>query len=235
MKPRILLAAILACAATLAQAQMSAPSQPIVTVTASATTTVANDRLQAWLRAEADNASASAAANQVNAAIAKALADAKAYPSVKVATAGYATYQVGEKPAAQRWRVVQTITLESGDFTAAANLITRLQDEDKLLLSGMGFTLSEKARRAAEDSVTQRAIRGWQQRAQEAAHGLGFAAWRPGRVTVQTGEPSRVYPMLRAQALGAPAAPVQVEAGTTEVNVTVSGEAVLEQSRAIAR
>jgi predicted secreted protein len=233
MKPTAMLVAAVACAAALAQAQAPAPAQPSVTVAASATATITNDRLQAWLRAEAENASASAAASQVNAAIAKALADAKAYPSIKVATAGYSTYQVSDKAKAQRWHVVQTISLEAGDFTAAATLITRLQDEDGLLLSGMGFVLSEKSRRDAEDSVTQQAIKSWQQRAQQAAQGLGFAAWRPGRVTVQANDGGRVYPMARAQVLGAPAAaaPVALEAGTTDVTVSVSGEALLEQPR----
>ena len=230
MKASAMLVAVFACAATAAQAQAPPPAQPTVTVTASATATLTNDRLQAWLRAEAENASASAAASQVNAAIAKALADARAYPSIKVATAGYSTYQVSDKAKAQRWRVVQTISLDGSDFTAAATLITRLQDEDGLLLSGMGFALAEKSRRDAEDSVTQQAIKAWQARAQQAAQGLGFAAWRPGRVTVQASDSGRVYPMARAQALAAPAggAPVAIEAGTTEVTVTVSGEVLLQ-------
>src|SRR5581483_9787422 len=50
---------------------------PTVTVTASATASVANDRLQAWLRTEAEHVDPAAAANQVNAAMAKALARAK--------------------------------------------------------------------------------------------------------------------------------------------------------------
>jgi hypothetical protein len=64
-----------------------------------------------------------------------------------------------------------------------------------------------------------------------------LAAWRPGRVTVQANDGGRVYPMARAQALGASsaAAPVALEAGTTDVTVTVSGEALLEQPQAIAR
>ena len=50
----------------------AAPPQPSVAVSASSTATVQNDRLQAWLRAEAENANPAAAASQVNTAIAKA-------------------------------------------------------------------------------------------------------------------------------------------------------------------
>jgi predicted secreted protein len=109
-------------------------------------------------------------------------------------------------------------------------LISKLQDEDGLLLSSMGFSLTDKTRRDAEDGVTRQAIRSWQSRAEQAAQALGFASWRPGHVTVQAGDGGRVYPtMMRAQATsGFAPAPVALEAGTTDVTVTVAGEAILE-------
>lgn len=220
---------VAAWASASAIAQVPPPPQATASVSASATATVVNDRLQAWLRAEAENPSASVAASQVNAAVTKALSVAKEYPSVKVATAGYSTQQVSEKVKAQRWHVTQSISLEGSDFVAAAALISRLQDEDGLLLSGMGFSLSEKARRDAEDSVTGQAIKLWQARAAQAAKELGFAVWRPGHVTVQTGEGGRVFPMARATAMSAPGSvPVAVEGGTTDVTVTVNGDALLQ-------
>jgi len=227
---RIAIAGAAAITIAAASAQVPPPGPPTVTVSASSTATVPNDRLQAWLRAEAENASAAAAASEVNATVAKALATAKAYPAVKVATAGYSTYQVGEQNKPQRWHVSQSISLDATDFTAAATLISKLQDEGGMLLSNMAFSLSDKARHDAEDSVTQQAIKGWQERAQRAAQGLGFGAWRTGRVTVQANEGGRVFPMVRAQAMSMQAAaPVAVEAGTTDVTVTVAGDAVLDQ------
>jgi predicted secreted protein len=214
-----------------------APQPPSVTVSASATAIVPNDRLQAWLRAEAENASPAAAASQVNATVAKALADAKAYPGIKVATAGYSTQQIAEKGRPTRWRVAQSITLDASDFTATATLMSKLQDENGLLLSGMAFSLAEKTRREAEDSVTLQAIKSWQSRAQQAASGLGFAAWRVGHVNVQAIGAGPV-PVMRAQAMAAsmaPAPPVALEAGTTDVTVTVSGDALLETGSVPAR
>jgi predicted secreted protein len=227
------LALLFVCAAPIASGQAPPPVQPAVTVTGSSTATVTNDRLQAWLRAEAENASPAAAASQVNAAIAKALAEAKAYPSIKLASAGYSTQQVSDKTRAQRWRVAQTISLDASDFTAAATLISKLQDEGGLLLSGMSFSLLDKTRHDTEDAVTQQAIKSWQTRAQQAAQGLGFASWHPGHVNVQTSDGGRPYPVMRAQAMTASGggAPVAMEAGTTDVTVTVSGEALLDQPR----
>ena len=228
---RLLAATSLALFAAAASAQAPTPSAaPTVTVTATATTTVANDRLEAWLRTEAEDVSPASAASQVNAAIAKALADAKSFAAVKVATAGYSTQQIAEKGKPTRWRVTQSISLASSDFTQAATLMSRLQDQNGLLLSNMTFTLSEGARRESEDSVTQQALKSWQARAKQAAVGLGFNGWRVGHVTVQPSGGGPVYPLMRAQAMASPGggAPVAIEAGTTEVTVTVSGEAILQ-------
>ena len=225
---------VVAFLAPSAMAQMPPPGvlPASVTVTSTVTTTVANDRLQAWLRAESEDASPAAAASQTNALVAKALAEAKQYPAVKVATAGYGTQQIAEKGKPTRWRVTQSISLDSADFTQTATLMTRLQDQGGLLLSGMGFSIAEETRRKAEDLITEQALKGWQSRAQQAALGLGFGGWRVGHVVVQTTGPGPV-PMMRAQVMAsAPGgAPVSLEAGTTEVSVSVSGDAVLEEPK----
>jgi predicted secreted protein len=227
---------LLAAPGVFAQTPIPQPATqmvPTVSVSATATATVANDRLQAWLHTEAENVSPAAAAAQVNTTIAKALADAKAYPGIKVATTGYSTQQISEKGRPTRWRVAQSISLDASDFTAAATLMSKLQDENGLLLSAMSFSLADKTRRDAEDSVTLQAIKGWQARAQQAAQGLGFTNWRVGHVSVQTSGGGPVFPMMRAQAATAMAAPpVALEAGTTDVTVTVSGDAVLDAATA---
>jgi predicted secreted protein len=223
--------ALTALASSWCLAQVPPDNSPSVNVSASATATVSNDRLQAWLHTEADNVSPAAAAAQVNAASAKAIADARAFPGVKVATIGYSTQQIAEKGKPTRWRVSQTITVDATDFTAAATLLSKLQDENGLLLSNMSFSIADKTRREAEDSVTQQAIKAWQARADQAAKGLGFAAWRVGHVSVQTSG-GQAFPLMRAQAMSMSAAPpVAIEAGTTDVTVNVSGDAVLDRAR----
>ena len=207
MKRLACLLSVLAMLTSVAHGQVT-PSRdvPIVTVTASATTTVANDRLQAWLRAEADQPDPAAAANQVNAAMAKALARAKAVAGVTVQTSGSSTQQITEKGRPARWRVTQTMTVNGSDFSAIAGLLTRMQEQDGMLLSGMGFSLSTSAREQAERTLIQTAIRGWQTRAQVAAAALGFENWRTGHVNVQTSEPGRAFPM-RAAMMSAAALP----------------------------
>lgn len=230
--------AVFALAASPVRAQDNAPTPvPVVNVAASSTATVPNDRLNAWLRAEAENTSAAAAAADVNSRVTRVLAKLKALPDVQVSTSGYTSHQVVEKGKSPRWRISQSIRVEGGDFAAIGDAVARLQAEDGMLLSGISFGLSDELRRRTQDAITQQAIAAWRARAQSAAQGFGVAGWRPGRITIQADEPARPYPrMARAEmSIAAASAPVPLESGSTEVNVTVSGEAILDPVRAVAR
>jgi predicted secreted protein len=226
--PVIAFAALASIASLAAAADAAPPPTPVITLSASSTTSVANDRMYAWLRAEADNADPARAAADVNARMAKALARAKAVTGVEVSTTGYSSYQVAEKNQPTRWRVAQTLNLEGNDFATLAALVTRLQADDQLVINGMNFAVSPDARRKAEDALTQQAIKAWQARAQNAARGFGADGYRVGSVTIQTGDFAPPRPMFRAAApMAAAAAPVSVEGGNTDVTVTITGEAVL--------
>jgi predicted secreted protein len=229
------LAALVASFAATSRAQQANTpvTQPVINVTASATSALPNDRMHAWLRVEVDNPDPAAAANDVNARMAKALARAKAVKGVDASTTAYSSYQISERNQPARWRVSQTLQLEGADFGALSALVSKIQGEDGLVLSGMNFSVSTAARRAAEDALTQQAIKAWQARAQNAAQGFGAPSWRPGHVTIQTSDAVRPQPMMRAAAGGAMAqsAPVVAEAGTSDITVTVSGEAILESAR----
>ncbi len=239
MKPLspILFCALLALHAVPGFAANEVPAMPIVSLTAASTASVANDRMYAWLRAESDNADPARAAADVNARMAKALARAKAVTGVEVSTTGYSSYQFTEKGQPTRWRVAQTMNVEGSDFATIAALVTKLQAEDGLVINGMSFGVSPDARRKAEDALTQQAIKQWQVRAQNAARGFGYEGWRTGRVTIQTGDFAPPRPMFRAAAapMAASAPPVSVEGGNTDVTVTVSGEAILDPAKPLAR
>lgn len=233
----IVVAASLTCVSAALAVDPPPPAVPTVSLSAAATAAVANDRMYAWLRAEADHADPVRAAADVNARMARALARARAVSGIEVKTSGYTSYQVTEKNQPPRWRVTQTLNVEGADFVSMAALVSKLQAEDLLLLSGMNFAVSPEARRRAEDALTQQAIRAWQARAQNAARGFGFDGWRMGRVTIQTADAGRPQPMYRmaANAMSAAAPPVAVEGGDTDVTVTITGDVLLEGPRAPAR
>lgn len=229
------LLAIAALAATAhARAQDGAPTPvPVISVSATSTATVPNDRLHAWFRVEIDNASAAAAAAEVNARVARILAKLKTLPDAQASTSGYTTQQIVEKGKPNRWRVVQAIKVEGSDFAAIGDAAARLQAEDGAVLSGLSFGISDELRRRTQDAITQQAIAAWRARAQAAAQGFGAAGWRPGRVTIQTGDGARPYPMMaRAEVqMAAAPPPVPLEAGSTDVTVSVAGEAIFESAR----
>ena len=232
------LAIALAAYAGIALADNQPPTVPVITLSAAATASVPNDRMYAWLRAEAEQADPARAAADVNARMGKALARARVAQGIDAETSGYSSYQITEKNQPPRWRVTQTLALEGSDFAAMANLVSALQAEERMLLSGMNFAVSPSARHKAEDQLTQQALKAWQTRAQNAARGFGLEGWRAGRVTIQTGDFARPQPMMmRAAAAGmsASAPPVSVEGGNTDVTVNVTGEAVLDPSRPLAR
>ena len=233
IRPAIAACIAIAAISTVARAQtLPLPPQPVVTVTASTTSTLANDRMHAWLRAEVDNPDPAVAANEVNTRMAKALARAKAVRGIDASTTAYTSYQVSERNQPSRWRVAQTLSLEGADFSALAALVSKLQGDDGLVLSGMSFSVSAAARQAAEDALTQQAIKAWQARAQTAAAGFGSSSWRAGRVTIQTGDSVRPQPTFRTGAMQvAAAAPIATEAGNTDITVTITGDAILDPSR----
>jgi predicted secreted protein len=234
-----LLPALAALAATTAaRAEDGSPTPvPVVNVTASSTATVPNDRLHAWFRVEADSPSAASAAAEVNARVARILPKLKALPDAQTSTSGYTTQQIVEKGKPNRWRVVQTIKVEGSDFAAIGDAAGRLQAEDGAVLSGLSFGVSDELRRRTQDAITQQAIAAWRARAQAAAQGFGAPGWRTGRVSIQAGDGPRPYPMMaRAEVqMAAAPAPVPLEAGSTDVTVSVSGEAILEGTRPASR
>jgi len=207
------------------------PRPPTVTLSASATASVPNDRMHASLRAEADNVDAAAAANVVNTRMAKALALAKSAKGVDASTSGYSSFQITDKAQVTRWRVAQTLKLEGSDFAALSSLVSQLQADGGLVVDGTQFSVSEASRRKAEETLTQQAIKSWQARAGEAARGFGFDGWRVGNVSIQAGDSFRPQPVMRAMSFEAKAAPVAMEAGSSDVTVTVSGDAILEAPR----
>jgi len=223
--------ALLSAAAIAAPFDSQPSSVPVLSLTASATMSVPNDRVFAQLRIEVENTDAARAAAEVNAKMAKALARAKGTSGIEATTSGYSSYQYTDK-LITRWRVTQSLSLEGADFATMASLLTRLQADDGMVISNVHFGVSPDARRKAEDALTQQAIKAWQLRAQNAARSFGFDAWRAGRVTIETGEPVRPQPMMRAQAMSAGGAPpVSIEGGNTDITVSVNGEAVMEGVR----
>ena len=97
----------------------------------------------------------------------------------------------------------------------------------------MTFSLSRRAREAAETSLTNEALGRFQEKARAIAKTLNFPNYALGQITVRTDAPVVHAPMYRAATMAAgdalppPPGPVPVEAGKSAVTVFVSGSVIL--------
>ena len=202
--------------------------QDVVTLQAEASREVENDQLVAVLAAEAQGANPAELAETVNRRMAQALKAAREVPGVKPRSGTYQTFpRYGKDRRIEAWNVSQELRLEATDIAAAARLIGRLQNE--LNLRSMSLRLSPEARRGIEDSLISEAIAAFQSRAEIARKAMKASAYRVRELHIATAGGGVPRPLMYAErSLAAAAAPVAVEAGTSQVTVTASGSIQLQ-------
>ncbi|MBI2307699.1 MAG: SIMPL domain-containing protein [Rhodocyclales bacterium] len=195
-----------------------------IDLAAEASRPAANDLARATVFAEATSPSAGESAKRVNALIADALAATKGHPRVKAKTAGTQTYPVYSKGGGriEAWRMRSEIALESGDTTALSELLGKLQTT--LGVSGINLAPSPETRKKVENEALLDAIAAFRERAKLAADALG-KPYRIKHLTLGSQSYRPPVPMMRAAPMAAmEAMPMPVEAGESQVTVTVSGQ-----------
>jgi predicted secreted protein len=187
---------------------------------------VPNDLGRATAYAEISGADAADVARRVNAAIAAGLAGAKAQPGVTVKTGNSHTYPIYAKGGRniESWRMRSELVLESRDAAALSTLLGKLQAQ--LAVSQVGFVPAPETRRAAEDDAALEAIASFQARAARYAAALK----KPYKIrSMNIGGGSHMpQPLFRAAMMPAEAAPMPVEAGESNVTVSINGQIELE-------
>lgn len=196
----------------------------LVSLSAQAEREVANDLLGAVLAAEAEGTDAAKLAADVNRRMARALEAAQGVRSVRARSGGYQTWPVSEKGRIVRWRVRQELRLESADFAAATALIGRLQQE--LVVASLAATVSDEARRRAENALTAEALAAFEERARVVRDALKVKGYRVQALQIGGGG-GAPRPMLAMQSRAEAAAPA-IAPGTSRLQVTVSGTIQLQ-------
>ena len=216
-----------ACGLALAlMTAVPAAAATLLSLSETASVSVRPDELSAELRATATAPDAARAQAEVNAAVAAALTAARAVAGVRIATAGYATWQRPPgSPGGGGWQASQGVTLKSHDPAALLHLVGRLQGQG-LAVGALAWELSAPARTAARARAMQEALRALRGRAEAAALvlGLRFGSFR----TVQLGAPPQVMPRPMFASLeraGGP--PPSAVAEDIAVSATVSAEVEL--------
>lgn len=202
---------------------------PTVDLSADASRAAPNDMSIANLYFEADGKDPAPLARQVNAVIASTLEQARLYPAVKARSSGTSTFPVYGKEGRkiEGWRMRSEIQIESRDLPALSELLGKLQE--KLALSGLVMQPAPETRRSVADLAAGDAIRAFQARADAVAATLG----KPYRIRHLSigygGESPPIRPMMKTTAFSAEAAPMAIEAGESEIAVTVSGTIELSE------
>jgi len=226
----------IAAAASVAPAGDGGLQQPpaghtLVNLSASERMTLPQDLLTAALRIEARGAEPRKVQDDINKAMTRALALAKAVPTVKTSTGGYQVYEQRLERNVRVWQGQQTVQLESKDSAALLDLAGKLQGAG-FAVSGLNWSLSPERAESVRDELLVKALGNLKAKAALVARTLGKSGYELTDVNLD-GAPQPV-PMYRAVRMemamaadGAVAAPV-AEAGETEVVVGVSARALLK-------
>lgn len=206
------------------------PTHNLVSFSVDANVEVDNDILVAVVYTQRDGSKPAQLSDEVNRTIAWAIEQAKAVPDVKVQTQNYNTHPVYKNGTLTGWRVNQSIRLESRDAAQLSELVGTLQQQ--LAVQSIGFEVSDEARRAANDNLIAAALKRFRERAELVRKELGRSSHRIVRVDVNTSSSQPPRPMMRSMAMEADAMRVaapQLEAGTQDVTVNVSGTIELSE------
>lgn len=218
--------------ALFAQQQVAPAPANVVQLSASASQEVLQDTLSISLGVLREGNDAAAVQNQLRSVLEAALNEAR-----KAVVAGQLEVRTGQfgiyprygrdgKPAG--WQGSAELVLEGQDFARLGTTVGRLS---MLTVSSVNFSLSRAARTRVEAEVQAQAIERFRGRAADIARGFGFAGYSLREVSVGSSEPPMVMrPRLMAMDARAAAAeaPLPVEAGRTQVSVSVSGTVVLQ-------
>jgi predicted secreted protein len=225
-----------------ATAQMLPPPQNVLQLTAEANAEVQQDLLTITLATSRDGADAATVQTQLRQTLDVALVEArKAVRSgqLELRTGAFSIYpRYSPKPVAGGnsivgWQGRAELVIEGRDIGAISQLAGRLGALPSAAGAGLSvarvvFALSREAREAAEAEVSTRAISRFKARAESYAKQFGFGGYMLREVTVSGSEATSPFNpgnFKVARAMAAPAADeVQpVEAGKSNVSVTVGG------------
>lgn len=200
---------------------LAAPT--IVDLSADASRPAPNDLARATVFAEATGTAPGELAARVNGLVAEGLATAKAYPAVRVQSGGTHTYPIYAPKGGriESWRMRSELAVESADMAALSELLGRLQAT--LGVAQIVLLPSPETTRKAEDAAIGDALAAFRGRARLVADLLG-KPYRIKQLSINTSGRGPVMPMVRAYARAAEAAPMPVEAGESQVGVSVSGQ-----------
>lgn len=211
-----------------AQAQGAKPEAPanVVVISASGQLDVPQDWLTMTLTASRDGVDAAVVQTQLRQAVDAALAVAKSQAAARqleVRTGSFGVYpRHGSNGKIAGWQGTAELVLEGTDFLRISSTA------GKATTMGIGrvsFSLSRESQQKLEADAQSMAIERFKAKAADVAKGFGFAGYTLREVSVSAVDQGDrpMYAGLRQAPMVASEAPLPVEAGKSQVTVTVSG------------
>ncbi|WP_397449996.1 SIMPL domain-containing protein [Pseudomonas sp. NA-150] len=198
-----------------------------VSVRAEVSQEVPRDLMMVTLYSEAQNNDPAKLAAQITESLNKAVAQAREVKEVTIRQGARNSSPIyddkGQKITG--WREHAELRLESADFAALSKLTAELLGD--LKMAGMDFAISPPARKNSEDALLKDAVAAFKTRAQLVTDALGGKSYKLVNLNLNSSgfpPPYMRGPVMMMKAARADAAPApDVEAGTSQVNVTADG------------
>ncbi|MGV8918210.1 MAG: SIMPL domain-containing protein [Pseudomonas sp.] len=198
-----------------------------VSVRAEVSQEVPRDLMMVTLYSEAQNNDPAKLAAQITESLNKAVAQARDVKDVTIRQGARNSSPIyddkGQKITG--WREHAELRLESANFAELSKLTAELLGD--LKIGGMDFAISPPARKASEDALLKDAVAAFKTRAQLVTDALGGKSYKLVNLNLNSSgfpQPYMRAPVMMMKAARADAAPApDVEAGTSQVNVTADG------------
>ncbi|PIE01354.1 MAG: hypothetical protein CSA79_00570 [Thiothrix nivea] len=203
-----------------------------VSFSVSAEKKVENDVLTAVLTASQSGQDTALLADTVNKDINWAIEIIRKQDAVDSRTLGYITSPVYNREGrVDGWQVQQSIELKSKDSKVLSSLLGELQQ--KLRVQSIAYSLSDKVRRATEETLISKALANFKNRAAQVQANMERAEYRVVQLDIQTADdmPQPMIRAVRAEGMMADTAPVapSLDAGKQVVQVTVGARIELSE------
>ncbi len=206
------------------------PDRPTLSLSAAATSEVAQDKVTITLANEIEGNDQAKLSQQLNQLLEATLAEAKRNTAVTARSGNYNVWANTDRNGRiTTWRGRAELILESKDFGAASKLAGELSRQ--MAVSNVSFSLSREAREAEEQRLLAEAAKAFTTRATQAAKAFGFSGYAVKQLDLSGS--GTVTPMPRAYAMAAPAmeakaADLPLEGGKSSVSVSVRGTVYLQ-------
>ncbi|MHA3903863.1 SIMPL domain-containing protein [Castellaniella sp. WN] len=222
------LSLVLASMALPVLAHEGEPAEPRASLSAEASSEVAQDTVEITLAAELSGVSQTEVAEALNQRLDSVMKQAKGHQGIEARSGSYRIWPTTDRDGKiAEWRGQAEILLESRDFSAASKLAASLGD--RMPIAGLSFSVSRERRAAEERKLLVQAVEAFKARAQALTQALGFAGYRFRTVDLggQGAAPPAPMPRMMMGAMAADKAAAPVEGGRERVSVSVRGTIVL--------